>query len=54
MSVDIRNGIFETNQDAAGDANYEDQTEDDEGRNNNQDDKPIVFIRRTLKISVST
>ena len=45
----IREGVFEANQDTAGDANDEDQAEDDEGRNNNQDEKSVVLVRRTLK-----
>ena len=45
LSVHIRDGVLEANEDAAGDADDEDETEDDEGRNNNQDEKSVVLVR---------
>ena len=35
LRVHIRDGVLETDEDAAGDADDEDETEDDEGGNNN-------------------
>ena len=45
LSVHIRDGVLEANEDAAGDADDEDETEDDEGRNNNQDEQSVVLVR---------
>ena len=47
LIVDIRDGVFKADQDTTCDADDEDQTEDDEGRNDNQDDKSVVLIWRT-------
>ena len=45
LSVHIRDGVLEANEDAACDADDEDETEDDEGRNNNQDEQSVVLVR---------
>ena len=46
LSVHIRDGVLEANEDAAGDADDEDETEDDEGWDHNQDEKSVVLVRR--------
>ena len=45
LSVHIRDGVLEANEDAACDADDEDETEDDKGRNNNQDEKSVILVR---------
>ena len=45
LSVHVRDGVLEANEDTAGDADDEDEAEDDEGGHHNQDEKSVVLVR---------